>query len=322
MTYPPYSPRPAHQSVGGSHVQASFPSLPALPPFFHDDASAAAGPTDPATPPPSFADIVAASGLIDPAAPSTPAGNSSSYAVASTPVSPLTGVAAPSRRAASPVPEPALAPIGPSTVPLSVVSQSAPAAAALTGATAGTLTLAPPPATPSATVPPIPAQRAFSSTPPVFSSPTAPLEIPLWLPHPGIGPLKALGRFFRKSFTFSGRASLSEYWWVALFLDTVLVAFVFLMAKSLATSGAELLADPTGASMAASAGGWKVAYAGFILATFIPRLSLLFRRLHDVNKSGILVLAQLTGIGSVVVFVFTLLPSNAEGTRFDSVPRF
>ncbi|SMF05921.1 DUF805 domain-containing protein [Kocuria marina] len=35
-------------------------------------------------------------------------------------------------------------------------------------------------------------------------------------PGEPVGPLRAIGNFLRKGTTFSGRASRSEYWWIAL----------------------------------------------------------------------------------------------------------
>ena len=49
-----------------------------------------------------------------------------------------------------------------------------------------------------------------------------PLDQPLY----GASLPQAVGRFFRKFATFSGRASRSEYWWVYLFIFIVVIVGV------------------------------------------------------------------------------------------------
>ncbi len=57
----------------------------------------------------------------------------------------------------------------------------------------------------------------------------------------------------------------------------------------------------------------------WVLATLIGSLALGARRLHDANLSGFWqFLHVLVGVGSLVLFVMFLLPSNPKGTRFDA----
>ena len=54
------------------------------------------------------------------------------------------------------------------------------------------------------------------------------------------------------------------------------------------------------------------------LAVIIPSIALTVRRLHDANFSGWLYLLHLIpSLGSLIVFILTLLPSKPEGARFD-----
>ena len=46
-------------------------------------------------------------------------------------------------------------------------------------------------------------------------------------PGESVSPLRAIGNFFRKGTTFSGRASRSEYWWIALYSFLFSVAYNF-----------------------------------------------------------------------------------------------
>ncbi|MCH9276140.1 DUF805 domain-containing protein [Bifidobacterium amazonense] len=105
-------------------------------------------------------------------------------------------------------------------------------------------------------------------------------EPPSWSPWYGVGFGRAIGRFFRKSFVFHGRASRGEYWWAQLFnwlLDLVLIATV-----TFATWSWNLpVDDGTAGGMLADVAGY-----GVQLVLFIPNLSLTMRRLHDANLRG------------------------------------
>ena len=137
-------------------------------------------------------------------------------------------------------------------------------------------------------------------------------EPPLWAPYYGAPIGAAVKRFFKKYATFSGRASRSEYWWVALVLGVV--GFVLqILAGVLGAAGATLpAAEPFLARASLLASSFDVV---FYLAILIPSLSLLVRRLHDGNFSGWL--ALLIRLCRLSFFVLSLLPSNPAGQRFD-----
>jgi len=83
--------------------------------------------------------------------------------------------------------------------------------------------------------------------------------------------IEAVKSCFKKYFQFRGRARRSEYWYWILFtvlasvLFTIIDTFLF---SNLAATGIE----PTGLI--------------FSLVTFVPGLSVTWRRLHDTNRSG------------------------------------
>jgi uncharacterized membrane protein YhaH (DUF805 family) len=141
--------------------------------------------------------------------------------------------------------------------------------------------------------------------------------VPLDQPLRGASFGQAVSRFFRKYATFSGRASLSEYWWWALatFLVYVILGggtfVVGLMTGELNDAGDEFLLGPI-----ASVG------IGLLLlwffATLVPQLALAVRRLHDANITGWAVLVRLLpSLGDTILFVLTILPPNPAGERFD-----
>ena len=139
---------------------------------------------------------------------------------------------------------------------------------------------------------------------------TASLSQPLY----GASFGQAVSRFFKKYGTFSGRASRSEYWWVYLFtflVGLVVVGAVTAFVYATGTPRADGSIEYSSAGVAVTLVGVVIA-----LALIIPQISLTVRRLHDANFSGAFYLLTLIGL-SIVVFIFTLLPSNPAGARFD-----
>lgn len=149
----------------------------------------------------------------------------------------------------------------------------------------------------------------------------------LSLPLYGASFGQAVKRFFKKYATFSGRASRSEFWWVALFgFLLTLVPYVLMIIGAVvsATSAASVDPyDPASAQAATSGPGTALLVIGGILmllialAMIVPTLAINWRRLHDANFSGLFYLLTLTSIGGIVVFVMTLLPPKPEGQRYD-----
>ncbi|MBT2587603.1 DUF805 domain-containing protein [Arthrobacter sp. ISL-95] len=137
-------------------------------------------------------------------------------------------------------------------------------------------------------------------------------EPPLWAPYYGAPIGAAVKRFFKKYTAFSGRASRSEYWWwtlVAALVSVVLQIFT-MSGLSVGVDG-----DPVyGATFVIGSIVWGL----WGLATIIPSIALIIRRLHDGNFSGLFALLLLVPFaGQLAVFIMTLLPSNPAGQRFD-----
>jgi len=149
--------------------------------------------------------------------------------------------------------------------------------------------------------------------------------------HPGsqpgvpVGPGQAIKRFYKKYAQFSGRASRSEYWWIALFMFLVYALFTVLIS----TVGSEVVSSNTVSSATSYSYSARsepnglgiflsLLFLVFLLAHIIPSIALAVRRLHDVNMSGFLYLLSLIPfLGSLILLVFYVLPPNPAGARFD-----
>jgi uncharacterized membrane protein YhaH (DUF805 family) len=95
---------------------------------------------------------------------------------------------------------------------------------------------------------------------------------PLDWPHYGIKFIPSIKRGFLKYATFTGRASVGEYWWWILFL---LCGWCALGLLSNLTNG-------DGSSI----GFFGVILLLFWAGTLLPTLAVAVRRLHDTGRSG------------------------------------
>ncbi len=148
-------------------------------------------------------------------------------------------------------------------------------------------------------------------------------------------------RFFARYAKFAGRASRSEFWWSQLFVFLVMVVPYVAMTVGIVASTVWAQQNPIVQSMGFDpATGQEVFYEGapgvvnaptgglmvvglilvvvLGLALLVPQLSLLWRRLHDANLAGpFAFLGLVPFVGGLVVFILALMPSKAEGQRFD-----
>jgi uncharacterized membrane protein YhaH (DUF805 family) len=116
---------------------------------------------------------------------------------------------------------------------------------------------------------------------------------------------EAVRRFFRKYTVFTGRSSRSEFWWW--WLTSFAVSLVLQLVPIVFTQ------EPF---LESQAGSYLMLL--WVVLTLVGSLAVGARRLHDANLSGFWqFLHVLVGIGSLVLFVMFLLPSNPKGARFD-----
>jgi uncharacterized membrane protein YhaH (DUF805 family) len=139
------------------------------------------------------------------------------------------------------------------------------------------------------------------------------------LPLHGASPLTAYARFWRRYVVFSGRASLSEYWWAAL-LNVVVGVVIGILGGVLLAVGGAMSDQGTAAAAIPNALGAVLLFVllAFFVAQILPTIAVSVRRLHDADLSGLLyLLVLIPSVGGLIVLVLHVLPSNPAGRRYD-----
>lgn len=116
---------------------------------------------------------------------------------------------------------------------------------------------------------------------------------------------EAIKSYFANYVTFKGRSRRSAFWFATLFV------FLVSTAISIIAPGQNVLIDNIEVHQASTLSNlWS-------LATLLPNLAIAWRRLHDVNKSGVWVLwALLPIIGWIILLVQLVKDSDPSANRF------
>lgn len=117
-----------------------------------------------------------------------------------------------------------------------------------------------------------------------------------------VGPIKAISSGYRNVLNFKGRALRSEFWWFLLFLVLLSSVIETVIAPDLFTpsNGGEA---GFGLRFSLSFGlGPNIHWATnlFTLATLPPLISVTVRRLHDIGRSGFLILAPVVAVAAAL----------------------
>ena len=129
---------------------------------------------------------------------------------------------------------------------------------------------------------------------------------------------------YRNYANFLGTTSRAEFWLFNLyvFIVTIVVSAIAIAVVIFGSLGAVLLGAGQGVEAAAGGAGASlvfllvlaVAFAVWILASLVPYIASTVRRVRDAGLSGLFVLVILIpGIGNIILFVLTLLPSKNGG---------
>ena len=117
--------------------------------------------------------------------------------------------------------------------------------------------------------------------------------------------INAVRRAYSNYFTLQGRATRSDYWWFLLYqyLVYIILVLVCIFASDFFKSD-----------------NFFIPLILFVLLNVIPNFTILVRRLHDSSKSGYwLLLFFLSAPGLLIIFIFTLLPSDGDN-RYGADP--
>ncbi len=117
-------------------------------------------------------------------------------------------------------------------------------------------------------------------------------------PRKPMGYQEAIKLAFKNYCVFNGRAGLAEFWWFQLF--TFLVGLVLVMAQK-----------ATGMDV------FNILSSLFGLATLLPQLGLIWRRLHDTGRAGgWFFIVFIPIVGFIVLIWWWLQPGEQGPNRF------
>ncbi len=139
----------------------------------------------------------------------------------------------------------------------------------------------------------------------------------VYRPTRKIGFGEAVKLFFKNYVNFNGRATRSEYWWVYLFNMIVytVLSILFSIAGGASLAGAVIDGDISIAYMGAGA-IFYVLMILYCIAVFLPSLSLVVRRLHDIDKSGGYIFMGLIPIAGPIILLVYLLTDSTPDNKY------
>ena len=119
-----------------------------------------------------------------------------------------------------------------------------------------------------------------------------------------MGILDATKNYFLKWNDFKSRISRSEYWWglLGIYIITIVFVFALVFVVSIDTTI------------------YRIVFTVYYFFNFVAGISLVARRLHDVNRSGWWYLIIWTGIGMLVILYWLCKKGDEEENRFGSNP--
>lgn len=118
---------------------------------------------------------------------------------------------------------------------------------------------------------------------------------------------EAVSSVFSNYANFNGRARRSEYWYFMLF--NVIISFVLSILMSL-TAGSAL------------SNVFRIIQSLYMLAVFIPGLAVVWRRLHDIGRSGawyLIILVPLVGV--ILLLVWLCKDSQPDANEYGPCPK-
>ena len=127
-----------------------------------------------------------------------------------------------------------------------------------------------------------------------------------------MGFVVAVKSFWSNYTNFTGRARRYEYWYAQLFL----------VLTNLVVAAIDLALMNGDVERFIANGGGGIVGLIWILATIIPAVAVLVRRLHDTSRSGWWALIGLLPLaGAIVLLVFTVQESHPGENKYGGSPK-
>ena len=127
-----------------------------------------------------------------------------------------------------------------------------------------------------------------------------------------MGLSEALSSFWSNYRNFKGRARRSEYWFIQLFL----------VVTNLAAAVIDFVLMNGDVERFIANGGGGIVGLIWILATIVPAVAVLVRRLHDTGRSGWWALIGFVPVaGAIALLVFTVADSEAKQNSYGPSPK-
>lgn len=145
--------------------------------------------------------------------------------------------------------------------------------------------------------------------------------VPLWAPLYGASMGEAGRRFWKKYADFTGRASLSEFWFAYLWFFIVMFGayLVFVVLAAIVGAVAVGSSDTGATTVTAILLGvlGTVLMVGYF-ALLLPLIAVGVRRLHDAGYPGTYCLfALIPFVGGILLLIYLLSASNPSGAMYD-----
>lgn len=129
--------------------------------------------------------------------------------------------------------------------------------------------------------------------------------------------IKAYRNYWLNYFNFSNRTSRRDYWLVILMTFIVNVLLSYIIVKTFGYNiNISSIKTYEELEMIAKTTVGKINLI-WVALNFIPGLSINVRRMHDINKSGAMILINIIPIiGSLIYFIFLLRGSIDSGNNY------
>ncbi len=173
-----------------------------------------------------------------------------------------------------------------------------------------------------------PAEYPIFSSDPLETDPFSSVaysHVPTYDPFENYNIFTAYARMFKNYANFNGRSRRSEYWYVYLAntIISIIVSVIMTIGGFASVFNSIITDDFSFSGLGVALVVW-VLYAIYSLVIFVPQLALSVRRLHDVGKSGLLLLLHLIpfGIGNIILLIYFVSDSEPRPNTYGPNPKY